>query len=250
MQQILWMFRRLRYLLSPPKLLSLWRGNLSAWRRFWISYRRYKLLAPMDRQPSLEHLYPCVGEGTVETIIEPTYFYQDCWVFEKIVKKCPARHIDVGSHYKFVALLSKVVPVTMIDIRPLSLSMNTIDFKQGSILDLPYEDGTIESLSSLCVVEHIGLGRYGDSLDPYGSEKAIEELKRVVKPDGDLYLSLPIDDENRIYFNAHRAFTEDYIRTLFEPFNIVESRYIYNSEFVVQPKTGFGTGCYHLRRPP
>jgi SAM-dependent methyltransferase len=124
-----------------------------------------------------------------------------------------------------------------------------LELKRGSILNLPFEDDSAISVSSLCVVEHVGLGRYGDSLDPYGLEKAIAELKRIVKPGGDLYLSLPLDDENRTFFNAHRAFKEEYILSLFEPFQTLESRYIYSSEFCHQANSGFGIGCYHLRCP-
>lgn len=106
----------------------------------------------------------------------------------------------------------------------------------------------LKSLSCMHVIEHIGLGRYGDRFDAYGSEKAIEELKRIIIPSGDLYLSLPLDEENRIYFNAHRAFKEGYVLCLFEPFQIVERRYIYGRNFGKQRRSGFGTGCYHLRR--
>ncbi len=196
---------------------------------------------------SEESLYPCLNDRIEQTPVEPIYFYQDAWAFEKIVKQRPAQHIDVGSHHKFVALLSKVVPVTMIDLRPLSLPLDTLNFKQGSILELPFENESVESLSSLCVVEHIGLGRYGDSIDPDGSEKAIEEMKRIVQPGGDLYLSVSLDDKNRIYFNAHRAFKEEYLLGLFEPFQIIERRYIYGQIFGNKHKSGFGIGCYHLK---
>ena len=89
------------------------------------------------------------------------------------------------------------------------------------------------------------LGRY-DSLDPCGSDKAIEELKWILQPCGDL--SLPLEDMNRICFNAHRAFCEDYLMQLFEPFEVVDRRYIYGREFGASIKPGFGMGCYHLRR--
>lgn len=249
MEKALFMLRHIKKTLALRQKLISSCEHIGKWKRFWKSYKRFKQLAPPERQPLMEYLYPCLEDDTAVTSIDPIYFYQDSWAFEKIVNKHPARHVDVGSHHKFVALLSKVVPVTMVDIRPLSLSMNTINFKQGSILDLPYEDGTAESLSSLCVVEHIGLGRYGDPLDPYGSEKAIQDLKRIVRPGGDLYLSLPLDDENRIYFNAHRAFKEEYVLQLFEPFQIVERHYIYGRNFGDQRKPGFGTGCYHLKCP-
>jgi hypothetical protein len=106
----------------------------------------------------------------------------------------------------------------------------------------------VESLSSLCVVEHIGLGRYGDPIDPEGTGKAIAELQRVIKPAGNLYISLPLDDENRTYFNAHRAFKEAYVLSLFQDFELIQARYIYEGEFGETLKSGFGTGCYHFRR--
>ncbi len=204
-------------------------------------------MAPADI--ATMRLYPCIGDDTAQTVIEPIYFYQDSWAFEKIVSARPASHVDVGSHHKYVALLSKVVPVTMVDIRPLSLPLDTLNFVEGSILALPFADGSLSSLSSLCVVEHIGLGRYGDPLDPAGSELAIAELKRVVAPGGDLYISVPLDDTNRVYFNAHRAFSEAYLVAMFAPFEIRERRYIYRGRFVREPESGFGVGCYHLHKP-
>jgi SAM-dependent methyltransferase len=137
--------------------------------------------------------------------IEPIYL-QDTWAFEKIVSVRPTYHIDVGSHHKFAAFLSKVLPVTMVDLRPLSLQLDNLEFRKGSILNLPFESNSVPSVSSLCVIEHIGLGRYGDPIDPNGSEKAIQELKRIVEVKGNLYVSIPLHDENRIFFNAHRAF--------------------------------------------
>lgn len=246
-RETLWMLRFVRHSLLTQ--IPSWRQELEAWRRFWDEYRRYRKLAPPDRQPDLEYLYPCLEDYAEEISVEPIYFYQDAWAFEKIVKQRPASHVDVGSHHKFATLLSKVVPVIMVDIRPLSLSLDTLEFRKGSILDLPFDDATVPSVSSLCVIEHIGLGRYGDTLDPYGSEKAIQELKRIVQPGGDLYLSLPLDDKDRICFNAHRTFKEDYLLGLFEPFHIEERRYISGRNFGDHREPGFGTGCYHLTCP-
>jgi SAM-dependent methyltransferase len=101
-------------------------------------------------------------------------------------------------------------------------------------------------LSSLCVIEHIGLGRYGDKLNPFGSEKAIKELKRVCSPGGLIYISLHVDSYNKIYFNAHRAFTRDYIMELFEGFEILDEKYIYGTRLWEEydKDKGFGTGLY------
>ena len=248
MKEVLWMLRYLRKSLSLKKQVVSCRREIASWQRFWKSYNLYQDLAPEEKEFLIDNLYPCLGDDTSETSIEPIYFYQDCWAFEKIVNNKPKSHVDIGSHHKFVALLSKVVPTTMVDIRPLSLPLETLNFKRGSILELPFEDNSLESVSSLCVVEQIGLGRYGDSLDWSGTEKAIRELKRVIKPSGNLYLSIPVDDTNKVYFNAHRAFTEKYLIELFSPFTLIESRYIYGNEFGDSIKAGFGTACYHLKK--
>lgn len=249
MHKTLWMLRHARYSLSLRRQISSWRKDIAAWQRFWDSYQSYKQLAFPEEQPLLKHLYPCLGDDTAETLIEPTYFYQDAWAFEKIVKQQPKQHIDVGSHHKFVALLSKVVPVTMVDIRPLSLPLDTLSFKYGSILELPFEDASVESLSSLCVVEHIGLGRYGDPLDPRGTEKAIAELCRVLAPDGHLYLSVPVGDKSVVAFNAGRIFSIDDFFQLIKPLIVVDKSFIIGNSFSnnYQHSDGFGTtGLFEL----
>lgn len=194
--------------------------------------------------------YPCLFDNINYTPLEPTYFYQDCWAAKHIFQMKPSHHYDVGSSAKTMAIISQFVPVTMIDIRPIELKLQNLFFKKASILDLPFEDNSIESLSSLCVIEHIGLGRYGDLHDPFGSEKAIKELKRVVKPGGILLISVPVDSENKIYFNAHRAFTRDYILKLFEGFTLLEEKYIYGNKMynVYDISKGFGTGLYLFKK--
>ena len=250
LKEIIWISRHWSKSFSP---LNAMRGIKNRWFRFWEGYQTYKnLLSKIDKSEDLlENLYPCLDDNTGETYIDAAYFYQDWWAFNQIVQQQPSAHIDIGSHHKYVALLSTVIPLTMVDIRPLSLPLETLNFKTGSILDLTFEDNSVESLSSLCVVEHIGLGRYGDPLDPEGSEKAIRELKRVLKSGGYLYFSVPIVGfKNTTYFNAHRAFTEQYIEECFAPYQIVEKKYIYDKELVNERRDkDFGVGLYKVTRP-
>lgn len=234
---------------ESPHTWRRFRTRRRAWKRFWEAFDGYSQLAADERKPDYLYVLPQVGEDIGLTEVEPLYFFQDAWAFEAILRNNPEQHVDVGSHHKFVALLSKVCSVVMVDIRPLSVQLDSLEFRRGSILDLPFEDGSLTSVSSLCVIEHIGLGRYGDVLDPYGTEKASQELKRVVAPGGHLYVSVPLDDDNRTYFNAHRAFTEDYLLSLFEPFLVLQRAYIYGNQFMHEPRSGFGTGCYELIAP-
>jgi hypothetical protein len=100
------------------------------------------------------------------------------------------------------------------------------------------------------VVEHIGLGRYGDPVDALGSEKAAIELSRVLAWGGDLYLSLPVDSHCRTYFNAHRAFTRQHVLGLFPELTLVEEKYQYGDACrdTYDPSLGFGTGMFHFRK--
>jgi len=119
------------------------------------------------------------------------------------VAQRPAQHVDIGSQTMFVNLLSAVLPVTFMDYRPLEVDIEGLTNRSGDILNLPFADGTIESLSCLHVAEHIGLGRYGDPLNPHGTRQACAELRRVLAPGGNLYFVVPVG-RPRVCFNAHR----------------------------------------------
>jgi Caenorhabditis protein of unknown function, DUF268 len=57
------------------------------------------------------------------------------------------------------------------------------------------------------VVEHIGLGRYGDSIDPEGDRVVASELARVLAPSGSLFFVVPRAEKAYIPYNAHRVYS-------------------------------------------
>jgi len=151
--------------------------------------------------------YPALRDRTTVTPVDLNYFYQDTWAAGKIFTARPKLHVDLGSTALLVGILSRWTRVISVDVRPLAVALGGLVTCSGTGAALPFRDRSIRSLSSLCVLEHIGLGRYGDPIDPQGTEKAATELQRVLAPGGDLYLSLPIEKESRVYFNAHRSFS-------------------------------------------
>lgn len=229
-----------------------WIGGTGRLARFAGEYRTYRRLnagSPFALRG--RDIQPCLLDRTVTTPVEPTYFLQDTWCARKIAERRPAAHVDVGSSAKSMALIAQFVPVTFVDIRSVEIELERFSFRSGTVLALPFADGSVASLSSLCVIEHIGLGRYGDPFDARGSEKAAAELARVLARGGDLYVSVPVDDESRIYFNAHRAFTRDHLLSLFPGLTLAAERYIYGRALhaAYEPARGFGTGLYHFTRP-
>jgi len=218
---------------------------------FFNDYRKYKKLSANKHfRLQTKDLYPRLFDNTEETPLDPVYFYQNAWCAKKIFENKPEKHFDIGSDAKFVGLISQFVPTTMVDIRPFPLLLENLSFIKGDIRNLPFKDKEIASLSSICVIEYIGLGRYGDPLDPFGSEKAAKELSRILVRGGSLYISVPIDSENKVYFNAHRAFTRNYALELFDGLKLEEEKYIYGNDLVdnYSSTKGFGTGLYHFKK--
>ena len=169
----------------------------------------------------IKDLYPQLHDNTKTTPFDAHYFYQDIWAFGKIKKSKVKSHVDVGSNVKLVGFLSKITKVTFVDIRPLEVNLKNLISKSGSILSLPYKDNSVKSISSLHVAEHIGLGRYGDSIDPLGTKKAAKELSRVLAVGGHLYFSLPVG-KPRICFNAHRIHSPKQILGYFKDLKLIE----------------------------
>jgi len=92
---------------------------------------------------------------------------------------------------------------------------------RGNLLALPFADHSVISLSCLHVIEHIGLGRYGDPLDPEGTRNAARELVRVLTPEGNLFLAAPVG-QPRLCFNAHRIHSAESIREMFAQLDLIE----------------------------
>jgi SAM-dependent methyltransferase len=221
---------------------------------FVVFFREYRLLKRLNAGTAYvmtcRDIFPALTDRTSSTPIEPIYFHQDAWFAGRIARHVPSRHVDIGSSIKSMSMLAQFFPITFVDIRTIDVEVANLETVVGSVLDLPFENASIESLSSLCVIEHIGLGRYGDHIDGHGSEKAAAELMRVLRHGGNLYFSVPIDDRCRIYFNAHRSFTREHVLSLFPSLQLIDERYIYGLKLVSEyrPDLGFGTGLYHFRR--
>jgi hypothetical protein len=170
----------------------------------------------------LADTYPCLFDKAPRTNVDSHYFYQDLWAFKKIYSSRPAFHVDVGSNVNFIGFLTAVTKVHFVDIRPLQVSnIDNLECIKGSILDMPYENASLQSLSCLHVAEHIGLGRYGDPLDPLGTKKAATELSRCLAKGGNLYFALPVG-RPLLCFNAHRIHSPGQILEYFRDLKLVE----------------------------
>jgi len=174
---------------------------------FYRDYLRYKKLSrsieidqgPISWSPQLGDLNEGAG------ISHGHYFWQDLIVARKIFEQNPSRHVDIGSRIDgFIAHLLVFRIVEIIDIRKFESFDKNLDYSTGDAMNLSnVPDGSIESISSLHAIEHFGLGRYGDPLNPTGHIQAMKEIQRVLKKDGFFYLSFPAGIP-RVLYNDKR----------------------------------------------
>jgi SAM-dependent methyltransferase len=198
--------------------------------------------------------FPVVHDRSSRHELDPHYFYVNCWAIRSIIKAHPQTHVDVASQTILAGLLSSIIPVTYLDYRLLNVDISGLKCIQGSVTDLPFSDNSVASLSCLHVAEHIGLGRYGDPLDPCGTQKAIEELKRVLSPGGDLYFAIPIGRQ-RVCFNAHRIYLAETIRDYFSDLKLVDFSGVHDSGVFVENvdisqfrRSEYACGMFHFTK--
>jgi hypothetical protein len=163
------------------------------------------------------------------------YFIQDLFVARKIFNNNPNLHYDLGSRVDgFISNVATFTNVKVFDIRPISSTIENIEFEQLDIMNsnLKYSE-IADSLSCLHTIEHFGLGRYGDIVDINGLEKGLVNLGKLLKPNGIFYLSTPIG-QKKIVFNAHRISNPKEIIELAKLNNLelIDFAYIKNDELI------------------
>jgi hypothetical protein len=186
---------------------------------FFLQWRRFASRSEIVVPAS--DLYPCLSDATVMTGFDPHYFFQAAWLARKLAARQPPVHTDIGSDVGMIGAISAFVPIEFLDIRPLDVALEGLVSRKDNLSGLALRSDSVSSLSCMHVLEHIGLGRYGDPLDPDGHMKAARELSRVLAHGGDLYLSVPVGRE-RACFNAHRVFSVATVRKLFSTLALSE----------------------------
>ncbi|WP_443940069.1 DUF268 domain-containing protein [Pedobacter sp. MW01-1-1] len=195
-------------------------------------------------------LFPCLNDNTEKTNFDAHYIYHPAWAARIVKEISPIKHIDISSTLYFSTILSAFIPVDFYDFRPAELKLSNLISQKGDLLKFAFETNSIPSLSCMHTIEHIGLGRYGDPLDPDGDLKAIRELKRVCAIGGSLLIVVPVGSQ-RIAFNAHRIYDPTIFLTYMTGFKLQEFSLITDSEELIKnasleegAQQNYGCGCF------
>lgn len=233
-------------------------NKLKKWIIFFIflysDYKQYSKKNKRERFPvQLINIKPYLKDNTNLTNFDSHYIYHPAWAARIIAKTKPEKHFDISSSLSFSTIISAFTAVKFYDYRPANINLSNMTSEKANLLSLPFADNSISSLSCMHTVEHIGLGRYGDNIDPDADLKAINELKRVLAVEGNLLFVVPIG-QSKLIFNAHRIYSYDQIIEYFKKFrlkeftlipdNAIKTGIVYNATKELADEQKYGCGCF------
>jgi SAM-dependent methyltransferase len=199
---------------------------------------------------NISNFYICSKDKTSNTEFNSHYVYHTAWAGRKVKEINPIKHTDISSSLYFSSIVSAFVPIDFYDYRPAELNLSNLKSEHADLTKLQFQDKSIKSLSCMHTVEHIGLGRYGDPIDPNGDLKAISELKRVLATGGSLLFVVPVG-KPKIEFNAHRIYSYEQVEECFKDLKLKEftlitdkGNYIENADKDLVKEQKYGCGCF------
>jgi SAM-dependent methyltransferase len=163
----------------------------------------------------------CLDDRDTPASFDRLYFYHLAWAARILAERRPVRHVDISSQNLFVATVSAFLPIESYEFHPLPVELSNLKAGKADLCQLPFPDHSVPSVSCMHAVEHVGLGRYGDRLDPDGDLKAMGELRRVLAPGGQLLFVVPVG-RPRVVFNAHRIYPYEQICEAFGDLELKE----------------------------
>ncbi|MDA0821800.1 MAG: DUF268 domain-containing protein [Proteobacteria bacterium] len=146
------------------------------------------------------------------------------WMYEAI-EKYPIRDCDV-------AVMGSTIPKSEAIClayggRPTSIEYNKIVSSDSRLNLVTVDEFTrnpriFDAAFSISSFEHDGLGRYGDPLNPDGDLDVMKYMKSVVKPNGLLYLAIPVGSDALVW-NLHRIYGKLRLPMLLQEWRVLDS---------------------------
>jgi predicted SAM-dependent methyltransferase len=195
--------------------------------QYWVFQREGGTASRFSMK--IQDVYPCLTDSTSKTWFDRHYVYHTAWAARKLIENQPKEHVDISSSLYFSAIVSSMIPVHFFDYRPVDLILPNLESGIADLTALEFDDSSVDSLSCMHVVEHIGMGRYGDPIDYDGDRQAMSELQRVLRSLGRLLLVVPIG-RSRIEFNAHRIYSYHQVINAFDKCRLIEFSLILDDE--------------------
>lgn len=145
------------------------------------------------------------------------------------VRRGPGRVLDFGSGNGMMALGAAFAgnDVVAVDLGPEGYPFHPqgIEYVEGDFNDLDFEPASFDQIINCSSTEHVGLaGRYGSPDEPDGDLRAMEKMARILKPGGDMVLTIPVGLD-AVHPPLHRIYGEQRLSRLLEHWEIREERF-------------------------
>lgn len=198
---------------------------------------------------------PCLNDDG-DPRVEWPYVLHLAWAARVLAETRPEHHVDIASYIYFATLVSAFIPTSYYEIRAFHTNLSELACRTADLTDLPFRTGSLRSLSCLHSIEHVGLGRYGDTVNPEGDLLAAAELARVLAPGGNLLIVVPLGVPH-LRFNSARIYSHAQVLDLFPTLELQEFSWIpYCSNQLVRNARPpllehleqIATGCFWFRR--
>lgn len=226
--------------------------------KFLHHYINFKNKSPEHPRFELQikDIIPILGDWNSRESFDEHYVYHIAWAIRKVRELNPKIIADFSSSHYFVAVVSSFTKVDSFNYRKSRLVLDNVNQYVNDLTSLKMQNASLDFITCMHVIEHVGLGRYGDCLDYDGDKRVANELDRVLSIGGTLLLVLPVGEKARICFNAHRIYTYELVLSMFRSFNLIEFAYIsdkpdhaYLKRYQDSSIVGhdfYGCGCFHL----
>lgn len=159
------------------------------------------------------------------------------WIQKYISRITGGTVLDVGAREGLPStdlLLENDNLVYTLDINasPLDQKNQRLIIEKGDIRSTRFEDEFFDAVIAVSTLEHVGLpGRYGiTEADEKGDMRAMQEIHRILKPDGQVFVTLPYGKGKSLPLN--RLYDAERIIRLFSGFDLQISQYFkYDSTY-------------------
>ena len=157
-----------------------------------------------------------------------SYPRHDEQVFDLLQRLVPERGLKGGADigcatgcFPAMQLMVGIERCTVFEVRPTSSNDARVEVR---VQDLTYSEDVepeFDLVTCLSTIEHVGLGRYGDPIDPWGDVKMARNLRRLLRPGGIMLLSFPVG-RGTVVYNMHRIYSRRRRELLFGDLGVIE----------------------------